>query len=232
MRSTDRTRATSDAWSMGFVRYSSAPASSPATTSLVSDLDVTRMMGMNGRVASPLMRRHTSTPSSLGIITSSKIRSGWSRRPAASASSPSPACNSSYPCALSRTSRMSRLVSLSSTMRIRCGSYIAMPMSFGAQPIRDLRQILPDRRQELTRTERLGEVGIAARLACFALVAAQRIRCDHDDRDRAQRRIGLEPAGRLVAVEDRQLNVHEDQVGPLRRRGGAADRKEHTSEIQ
>ena len=39
-RSIDLTRATSDVWSTGLVRYSSAPASSPATTSLVSALAV------------------------------------------------------------------------------------------------------------------------------------------------------------------------------------------------
>jgi hypothetical protein len=36
-RRTDLTLARSAAWSTGFVRYSSAPASSPATMSLVSE---------------------------------------------------------------------------------------------------------------------------------------------------------------------------------------------------
>ena len=49
MRSIDLTRATSAAWSTGFVRYSSAPASSPATTSCESVFAVTMMIGMNGR---------------------------------------------------------------------------------------------------------------------------------------------------------------------------------------
>src|ERR1700674_3213493 len=64
---------------MGFVTYSSAPASSPVTTSSESVFAVTRMIGMNGREASAFRRRHTSTPSSLGIITSSNIRSGRCR---------------------------------------------------------------------------------------------------------------------------------------------------------
>ncbi len=32
--------------------------------------------------------------------------------------------------------------------------------------------------------------------------------------------IGLDPARRLVAVHDRQLDVHQDQVGPLLGDGG------------
>ena len=75
-RSIDFTRATSEVWSTGFVRYSSAPASSPATTSLLSVLAVTRMIGMNGRLASALSRLVAAMPSSLGIMTSSRIRSG------------------------------------------------------------------------------------------------------------------------------------------------------------
>ena len=43
---------------------------------LRSVLAVTRMMGMNGSVASPLRRRHASMPSSFGIITSRRTRSG------------------------------------------------------------------------------------------------------------------------------------------------------------
>ncbi len=76
MRSIDLTRATSAAWSTGLVRYSSPPASSAATTSFGSDFAVTRTIGMNGSDASARSRRQTSMPSSLGIITSSRIRSG------------------------------------------------------------------------------------------------------------------------------------------------------------
>ena len=65
MRSIDFTRATSAAWSTGLVRYSSAPASSPATMSLESAFAVTMMIGMKGSAASALRRRQTSRPSSL-----------------------------------------------------------------------------------------------------------------------------------------------------------------------
>ena len=64
----------------------------PATTSCVSALAVTRMIGMKGRLASALSCRHTSMPSIFGIITSSRMRSGRCSRAIASASSPSAAC--------------------------------------------------------------------------------------------------------------------------------------------
>ncbi len=50
IRSIERTRAASAAWSTGFVRYSSPPASSPATTSFESAIAVTMMIGVNGNV--------------------------------------------------------------------------------------------------------------------------------------------------------------------------------------
>ena len=56
-----------------------------------SALAVTMMIGMKGSEASARSRRQTSNPSSLGIITSSRIRSGCASRAAASASSPSAA---------------------------------------------------------------------------------------------------------------------------------------------
>src|SRR5262245_59476507 len=81
-----------------------------------------------------------------------------------------------------------------------------------------LSHIFPDFGEDRTRAVGLGDIGIAARRACLALVAAQGVGRDHDDRNGAQRRIGLDAARRLVAVEQRQLDVHEDQVRPLRRR--------------
>ena len=38
---------------------------------------------------------------------------------------------------------------------------------------------------------------------------------DRDDRDRTQRRIGLDSARRLVTVHDRQLDIHQDKIGPV-----------------
>jgi hypothetical protein len=54
-----------------------------------SDLAVTMMIGMNGIDASARSRRQTSNPSTFGIITSRRMRSGFAAGTAASASSPS-----------------------------------------------------------------------------------------------------------------------------------------------
>ena len=89
MRSIERTRAESAAWSTGLVRYSSAPASSPATMSFASVMAVTRMIGVNEAPCAAFSRRQTVMPSSFGIITSSRIRSGCASPATASASSPS-----------------------------------------------------------------------------------------------------------------------------------------------
>src|SRR5262249_13175765 len=45
--------------------------------------------------------------------------------------------------------------------------------------------------------------------------ATERIRGDCDDRDCAQRSVGLDATRRFVTVHDRQLDVHQDKVGPL-----------------
>ena len=95
IRSIDLTRATSAVWSTGFVRYSSPPASRPATTSFGSAFAVTMMIGVNGNDGSDRSRRHTSSPSTFGIMTSRRIRSGWASRAAASAASPSVAVRTS-----------------------------------------------------------------------------------------------------------------------------------------
>ena len=88
IRSMERTRATSAAWSMGLVRYSSAPALSPVTTSCESVRAVTMMIGTNPNVESPFNRRQTSKPSIFGIMTSSRTTSGATSRATASALSP------------------------------------------------------------------------------------------------------------------------------------------------
>src|SRR5262249_59693715 len=84
------------------------------------------MIGINGNVVSFFSRRQTSKPSSFGIITSRRMRSGRCCAVAAKASSPSAACKHSYPWLESRVTSMSRLVSLSSTMRIRACLFIAV----------------------------------------------------------------------------------------------------------
>ena len=78
-----------------FVRYSSAPASRAVMMSSVAVLAVIMTMGMNESELSALRRRHTSVPSILGIMMSSKIRSGRISRATARASCPSVAVRTS-----------------------------------------------------------------------------------------------------------------------------------------
>src|SRR6266487_4857213 len=79
-------------------------------------------------------------------------------------------------------------------------------------------QVLPNLRQQLTRAVGLGNVGIATRGTGFVSIPAQRIGGDHNDGDGSQRRVRLEATRGFVAVEDRELNVHENEVRPMRRR--------------
>src|SRR5262245_41444917 len=69
--------------------------------------------------------------------------------------------------------------------------------------------------EERARTEGLGHVRVAAGGERLLVVAGERVRRDGDDRDRAQPGIGLDPARDLVAVDPRQLDVHEDEIRAL-----------------
>src|SRR5260370_17480998 len=75
--------------------------------------------------------------------------------------------------------------------------------------------ILPDLGQQRARAVWFGHVGIASRCSCLAFIDAQSIGRDRDDRNSAQRRVGLDAARYLVAVEQRQLYVHQDQLRPF-----------------
>src|ERR1051326_4728262 len=109
---------------------------------------------------------------------------------------------------------MSRLVALSSTIRMRGGLFMGRTdvARFTGNARRSRRQVLADLRQQLARAGGLGDVIVAARGPRLLLVSAQRIRGDGDDRDRCERRIGLDAAGGFVAVEQRQMDVPQDQV--------------------
>src|SRR6516164_2703520 len=72
--------------------------------------------------------------------------------------------------------------------------------------------------QQRARAEGLRDVGVAAGLAGLDVVAAQRVRGHRDDRDRAKCEVTLDPARRLISIEARELDIHEDQVGTLRLR--------------
>src|ERR1700733_8777331 len=110
---------------------------------------------------------------------------------------------------------MSRLVSLSSTTRMRAGLFMRAQRLSSRQKFFDLGQQLP-------RAVWLGDVGVTAGGARFALVAAQRIRGHHDDRDAFEFRDSLDLSRRFVANHQRHLNVHEDEIGTLLFRRGNA----------
>src|SRR6516162_2746595 len=75
--------------------------------------------------------------------------------------------------------------------------------------------MLTNFRQQLTRTEGFRHVVIAASRPRLLLFAAERVRSDSNDRDRAQRWIGFNAARGGVAVHDRQLDIHQDKIRPL-----------------
>src|ERR1700730_15183719 len=175
--------------------------------SRVSALAVTRMTGVKGSAVSPLSCLRTEMPSSFGIMMSSRTRSGSSSRARRSASSPSTAVTTSYPCALSRTRSTSKFVGLSSATSIRGGVRkrrlpSASPQEFAHFGEND------------ARAERFGEIAVASRFQRLRIVAGQGIGRDGDDRDVPQFRICFDSTGRLIAVDDRQLNIHENEVRP------------------
>jgi hypothetical protein len=121
------------------------------------------------------------------------------------------------PAGPSRAIRMSRLVSLSSTMRMRGGLCMTdwtnhFELYFGMYS-----RIFASKARG---TVGLGDVGVAAGVARLALVAGERIGGDDDDRNAFELRHGLDPARRFVAVHDRKLDVHQDQVGLVSDDGG------------
>src|SRR6516164_1527382 len=75
--------------------------------------------------------------------------------------------------------------------------------------------MLTNLREQLTRTKGFRHVVIAASRPCLLLFAAERVRSDSNDRDRAQRWIGFNAARGGITVHDRELDIHQDKVGPL-----------------
>src|SRR5580704_7251994 len=120
---------------------------------------------------------------------------------------------------------MSRLVSLSSTTRMQAGLFMLVSQSMirlwceagpAIPPLSG--QEFPDLCQQLPRTIRLRDIGVAAGVTRFGLIAAQRVRSHDDDRDGFEIGIGFDAPRRLVAVEQRQLDVHENEIGAFRLR--------------
>src|SRR5947208_170048 len=102
---------------------------------------------------------------------------------------------------------ISRFSGVSSTTRMRGGvCKDALPLS-GEE--------LAHFFEKIARAERLGDIAVATRFARFRLVARQGVRRNRHDRDMSRRRITLDAPGGLVAVDDRKLDVHEDEIRML-----------------
>ena len=119
---------------------------------------------MKESAASRLSSLRTEMPSSLGIMMSSRTRSGSSSRARRSASSPSTAVTTSYPCALSRTRSTSKFVRLSSATSIRGGVRKRRLPSASPQEFAHLGE-------NDARAERFGEIAVASRRQRLRIVA-------------------------------------------------------------
>src|SRR5262249_42753743 len=78
-----------------------------------------------------------------------------------------------------------------------------------------LAQVFAQLSEQLARTERLGDVTVAAGRTRLGLISAQGVGGDGDDGSATQGRIALDAARRLVAVDHRKVDVHQDQIGPF-----------------
>ena len=105
----------------------------------------------------------------------------------------------------SRASSSLTLAGTSSTTRTR--AVIALVFRI-AQEVADGFDELADR-------DRLGQIGLAAALADAFLVALHGKGGDGDDRNAVAALIVLEPFGDFEAGDFGQLDVHQDQVGPV-----------------
>jgi hypothetical protein len=65
------------------------------------------------------------------------------------------------------------------------------------------------------RREGLRHIIIAARRARLLFFPIERIGGDRDNRYRSQRWIGFDPAYRCITMHNWQLDIHQDQIGPL-----------------
>src|SRR4051794_26190459 len=107
---------------------------------------------------------------------------------------------------------MSTLSGMSSTTSTSGGSRISAV----------LWQEFADLGEELARAERLGDVAVAAGFAGLRLIAGQRVGGNGDDRHLGQGGYGADAAGRLVTVDRRQLDIHQNEVGLFALGGGDA----------
>src|SRR5664280_690310 len=76
-------------------------------------------------------------------------------------------------------------------------------------------QEMTDGLDELADRDRFGQIGLAATLADALLVALHGEGGDRHDRDRLEVGIVLEPFGHFEAGYFRQLDIHQNQIGPV-----------------
>src|SRR5215472_4972877 len=158
-------------------------------------------------VESPLLsRRQTSNPSRSGIITSSSTTSHSARSQINSASRPLAAVVTSKYSAERRASRSFTLAGTSSTTRTRA-------VIDGLSSVRP--QEAANGLDELADRDRLRQIGLATAFADSLLVALHCERGDRHDRNGIELRIFLQPFCHFEARDLGQLDVHQDQVGPM-----------------
>src|ERR1700690_2127801 len=144
-----------------------------------------------------------------GIMTSSRTMSHSARSHSASASGPLCAVVTSKYSADSRASSSFTLAGTSSTTRTR-----AVILESLAGPSRGPEE-MTDGLDELADRDRLGQKGLATTLADALLVALHGEGGDRHDRDRLEIGIVLEPFGHFEAGYFRQLDIHQNQIGPV-----------------
>src|SRR6516225_549593 len=84
--------------------------------------------------------------------------------------------------------------------------------------IRDLlEQVLTYFCQQVARAVRLRHIVITSCCSRYMFFPIQRMRGDGDNGDRSQGGISLDLTRDRVAVHDRQVNTHQDEIGPLLR---------------
>ena len=85
-----------------------------------------------------------------------------------------------------------------------------------------LRQVGADGGQQRAWIEGFGDVAVTPGLPCLDVIPTQGVRGHRNDRDVPERRVGFDAAGRFVAIDAGQVEVHEDEVGAMRDRGAHA----------
>src|SRR6185437_8269841 len=205
-RVNERTRAISTTSDTGLVRKSSAPASSPRTRSDGLSSAVTITTGMKWVAGLDFSRRQTSKPSMSGIMTSSRMISHSEREQISSASAPLEAVSTSKYSADSRASSSLTFAGTSSTTRIR--ALIELDPSRSSQEV-------AHRLDELAHRDRLGQIGLAAALADALLVTLHGKSRHRHHGDRLQLRVVLQPLRHFQTGHFRQLDIHQDEVGPV-----------------